>query len=179
MDAAEVLAQRRGFHGFSFRDIGACVGVTTASVHHYFPSKDDLSTALVDRFKNRFQVDLNRLRESSPDSREQLSAYCALYQRTFSSSGQFCLMAMLSTDLSAISPQAQYGVQNFFSENEVFLSKLLARGKREGVLQFQGAAGPVAKMILSALEGGMVLCRGLQSTDYNRITQALLAQFVR
>lgn len=88
-------------------------------------------------------------------------------------------MAMLSTDLSAISPEAQCGIQKFFAENEVFLTKLLVRGKREGVLHFQGGASHVAKMILSALEGGMVLCRGLQSTDYNRITQALLAQLVR
>ena len=37
-----VLIRRRGFNGFSYRDLAELVGVKTSSIHYYFPTKDDL-----------------------------------------------------------------------------------------------------------------------------------------
>ena len=40
--AAETRMRDAGFHGVSFRDIASDVGIKSASVHHHFPTKEDL-----------------------------------------------------------------------------------------------------------------------------------------
>jgi AcrR family transcriptional regulator len=39
MDLAESHIRRAGYGGFSFRDLAAEIGIKSASVHHYFPTK--------------------------------------------------------------------------------------------------------------------------------------------
>jgi TetR/AcrR family transcriptional regulator, transcriptional repressor for nem operon len=50
MDAAERRMQRGGFGGFSFREIAADVGIKSSSVHYHFPTKEDLSAAVIRRW---------------------------------------------------------------------------------------------------------------------------------
>ena len=39
LDIAERLVQTRGFNRFSYADIAAELGITTASVHYHFPAR--------------------------------------------------------------------------------------------------------------------------------------------
>src|ERR1700678_3559643 len=50
MDAAERRMQQGGFGGFSFREIGADVGIKSSSVHYHFPTKEDLAAADIRRW---------------------------------------------------------------------------------------------------------------------------------
>lgn len=45
IEAAQELAQTRGYNGFSYQDIAERVGIRTASIHYHFPSKGDLGKA--------------------------------------------------------------------------------------------------------------------------------------
>jgi TetR/AcrR family transcriptional repressor of nem operon len=48
LNAASLRVRLGGYHGFSFRDVAADVGVRAASVHYHFATKADLGAALVD-----------------------------------------------------------------------------------------------------------------------------------
>jgi TetR/AcrR family transcriptional repressor of nem operon len=50
LDAAERRIQLGGFGGFSFREIAADVGIKSSSVHYHFPTKEDLTAAVVRRW---------------------------------------------------------------------------------------------------------------------------------
>ncbi len=53
IEHALVLIRRRGFNGFSYRDLAELVGVKTSSIHYYFPSKDDLVLEAVREYSAR------------------------------------------------------------------------------------------------------------------------------
>ena len=42
LDLAQDLAQRHGYNGFSYHQLARRLGLTTASIHYHFPSKEDL-----------------------------------------------------------------------------------------------------------------------------------------
>ncbi|MEM1385768.1 MAG: helix-turn-helix domain-containing protein [Pseudomonadota bacterium] len=86
LDIAEHLAPRRGYHGFSFRDVAAGVGVKSASVHHHFPTKSDLTAALADRYRTRF---LGMLGE--PSGPEALRLLVAGYRAALVEADAMCL----------------------------------------------------------------------------------------
>lgn len=45
LDVAERLVQQRGFNGFSYRDVAAELGITTARLHYHFRGKGELGEA--------------------------------------------------------------------------------------------------------------------------------------
>lgn len=47
---ARELYVRRGYEGFTFRDIADALGITRANIHYHFGSKNSLMTALIDDF---------------------------------------------------------------------------------------------------------------------------------
>ena len=63
LDVAAELLQTRSFSAFSYQDISDRIGVSKATLHHHFPSKDDLGVALVERlFCLRPEVSWRRFR---------------------------------------------------------------------------------------------------------------------
>ncbi|MGO7998244.1 TetR/AcrR family transcriptional regulator, partial [Rhizobium ruizarguesonis] len=51
LTSARALIMTGGYHGFSYADIAAVVGIRNASIHHHFPSKTDLVRPLVVRYR--------------------------------------------------------------------------------------------------------------------------------
>jgi TetR/AcrR family transcriptional regulator, transcriptional repressor for nem operon len=51
LSSAEARMGRDGFHGFSFRDLAADVGIKSASVHYHFPTKADLGVRLMRNYQ--------------------------------------------------------------------------------------------------------------------------------
>jgi hypothetical protein len=53
----------------------------------------------------------------------------------------------------------QDAVIRFFDDNESWLEAVLVQGQEEGRLTFAGSASDAARMIVSALEGAMLVSR--------------------
>ena len=66
LESAFSLFATSGYHGVSVRNIAKSTGMTTGMLYHYFPSKPDLFTALVELMQNRQIADFNRFLESNP-----------------------------------------------------------------------------------------------------------------
>ena len=72
LDVAEELIQKRGFNAFSFKDLQERVGIKTSSIHYYFPTKQELASALIERYSESFKDQLsNCLLYTSPSPRDQ------------------------------------------------------------------------------------------------------------
>ena len=70
LDAAQAMAQKRGYNGVSYRDISQVVGVRTASIHYHFASKEILFTALAERYRTTI---IERLEEVSGEAGDALA----------------------------------------------------------------------------------------------------------
>ena len=56
---AEFLIRTRGYAAFSYADLAQTAGITKASVHYHFPTKEDLVTVLVQQYLERFVATLD------------------------------------------------------------------------------------------------------------------------
>src|ERR1700690_1820272 len=79
LDAAERLAQTRGYNGFSYADVAAQIGVTKASLHYHFPSKAELGRALIERYHVGFTEALGTIDREVGEPCGKLERYVALY----------------------------------------------------------------------------------------------------
>ena len=158
LDVAERLAQVRGFNGFSYADIAAELGVTKAALHYHFASKADLGEALIGRYAARFSEALAEIDASASAAPAKLRSYAGLYVDVLRNQ-RMCLCGMLAAEYPTLPGAMRALVVSFFDQNEAWLQKVLEQGRGDGTLQFSGSARDVARMIISCLEGAMLVTR--------------------
>lgn len=162
MDSAESLLAQRGYHGFSYDDVARQVGIKKPSIHHHFAKKEILVSAIVYRHTSGFQLRLKDIEERQLSVRDRLSAYAELFQRTYESERELCVCGMLGAESTALPVQVNQGVQNFFQMNLAWLTRVIALAQPALVDTASQHAEDLAFIYLSALEGSMVVGRGLQ-----------------
>ena len=121
LSVAQSLAQRRGFNGFSYADIAETVGIRKASIHYYFPSKDDLELALLTRYNQHFAASLASIDSSHTSYVDRFRAYGNLYRSTLEVGG-ICLCGMMASDILALPDSLRAPLSVFFTEHKLWLS---------------------------------------------------------
>ena len=66
---AEVLLRTKGYAAFSYADLAERIAIRKASIHHHFPTKEALLTALVDEYLAKFIATLADLAATRIDAR--------------------------------------------------------------------------------------------------------------
>jgi len=179
LDVAERLAQTRGFNGWSYADVSAEVGITTASLHYHFASKAALGRALVERYTSRFGAALADMATRQADAPSRLAEYARLYGDVLASD-RMCLCGMLAAEYQTLPPPMQRAIRDYFDANEAWLRDVFERGRAAGALAFTGTARDAARQWTSTLEGSMLLARPYG--DPSRLTtvaRRMLAELTR
>jgi hypothetical protein len=65
----------------------------------------------------------------------------------------------------SLPPEMREAVSSFFHEHEAWLEKLLEKGRAAGEFRFDASARDMARLIFSALQGGLVLRRSKGDAD--------------
>lgn len=158
LDVAERLVQVRGFNGFSYADVAAELQITKAALHYHFPSKAELGEALITRYTARFAEELNDIDRTVPTARAKLDAYMRLYGDVLRRR-RMCLCGILAAEYQTLPAPLRRAVTAFFDDNERWLTAVLELGKLDGTLSCEGSLADTARMIISSLEGAMLLAR--------------------
>jgi TetR/AcrR family transcriptional repressor of nem operon len=170
LDLAEELAQTRGLNAFSFQDLADGIGIRTASVHHHFPSKEDLGRAIMERYRVRFNASVEAISSRTRVPRRRLELFAELFRETLNHGNRLCLCGMLATEYATLPPSVQREVRAFYEETEAWLSQVLSEGRDEGALRFEGSPSSVARTFLATLEGAMIAARTFG--DEKRLSRA-------
>jgi TetR/AcrR family transcriptional repressor of nem operon len=158
LDIAERLVQVRGFNAFSYADVAAKLGITTASLHYHFPGKAELGQALITRYAQRFAEALEEIDGEAGDASAKLGSYANLYADSLRGQ-RMCLCGMLAAEYQTLPKPIKDSVVAFFDANEVWLEGVLEQGRIDKTLKFAASATDTARMIISGLEGAMLVAR--------------------
>jgi TetR/AcrR family transcriptional regulator, transcriptional repressor for nem operon len=174
LDLAERLVQTRGFNGFSYADIARELGITKASLHYHFPIKAELGRRLIERYTEAFMAALAGIDESGVDAREKLRSYADIYSGVLRDD-RMCLCGMLAADYATLPEPMKSAVTRFFDVNERWLAAVLEQGRAAGDLRFAGDPLEVARLLVSSLEGGMLIARSFgEVSRFRSIADRLL-----
>jgi TetR/AcrR family transcriptional repressor of nem operon len=177
LDSAESLVQIRGFNGFSYADVAGELSLTTASLHYHFPGKAELGRALITRYAERFNAALAGIDQEGGDAPAKLRAYARLYADVLRDH-RMCLCGMLAAEYQTLPAPMREAVIGFFDENEGWVEGVLAQGRDEGALAFEGSPREAARLIVSALEGAMLVARPYGDVErFDAAAERLLAGF--
>lgn len=170
LDAAQELAQTRGYNAFSYRDLSKRVGVKTASIHYWFPTKGDLGCELMSRYHSRFMEALTAIDRRRWGARRKLEAFAGLFRAALMKGDRMCLCGMMAGEFATLPAAVQREVRAFFEAAERWLAGVLWAGRKERELKFEGTPEATARVLFSSLEGAMMAARAFG--DEERLVSA-------
>ncbi len=162
VDVAEGLIQQYGYNGFSYDDIARQVGIKKPSIHHHFQAKSNLVAVVALRYTEQFTQHLQTIEREHSTAHSRLTAYAALFERTYSHNRKLCVCGMLGSEADDLPEDVASAVRAFFETNLRWLSHVIAGALIKPHLT-QQQTQTRAMALLCALEGAMMVGRGLAS----------------
>mgnify|MGYP001248422394 CR=1 FL=1 len=160
LNEADHLMRERGYSAFSYADLSKSIGITKASIHHHFPTKDVLGEQVVIQAhtdtKNRFE----QIEKTENTVAQMLTAYVELFIESYRTS-RMPLCCALSAEMANIRVQAT----EYFDMQIAWLTKIVSRGVDAGELTADLPPSKMALLILNLCEGASVVSRAINKPE--------------
>lgn len=142
----------RGYAAFSYADLSETVGIRKASIHHHFPTKEDLGKAIVEEYVERVRINLDRITREHNGAAERVHAFFSLFLSS-TEDGKLPLCGALAAEMAALPVGLQTLTRGFFALQLDWLSATLDEGISNGELPEGTGSKNKAFLLLSILEG--------------------------
>jgi len=157
--AASALIQRVGVNGFSYGVLAGELGISAPSIHHHFGTKDDLIGAVVARYRMDFADSVEAIEATGDgDPVGRIIGFAELFDVT-ADRASMCLCGSVASDWATVGPTARAEVHGFFADQVAWLCGRLDEAVAAGRPRPRGESEEAARLLLSALEGSMLLAR--------------------
>lgn len=175
LDAAKKLVMSKGFAGTSIDDVLKETGMTKGAFFHHFRSKADLARELVKRYAlndlKLFENFDEQSQQASDDPLEQVRIFLKLFETYISNStdpAPGCMYAVYTYESRQFDPD----VLDFVSDTLRQWTSIYVRKFQEVLDRYDPAlpvtARQLAEMIVSVIEGGLILQRAHGDTGTTR-----------
>jgi TetR/AcrR family transcriptional repressor of nem operon len=157
---AEVLIRCRGYNGFSYADLAREVGVRTATIHYYFPTKKDLGLQLIASYDEKYDAALKEIISSTRGGLDRVASYAELYLSGLEQE-LGCLCAVLAITPEFLPAEMRAAVGQFFKKHFRWLEMVIREGRADGSIRPDADPALQARLIITLLEGGLLMERML------------------
>ena len=174
--SATTLIQRSGVNGFSYGQLAEVLGIKAPSIHHHFKSKDDLVSAVAQKYRADFAAEVAELKAES--ALDRIAAYGGLFTRA-AQTDKLCLCGAVSADWVAVGDGARREVHAFFDEQRAWIVDQLEQASVNGELDPEVPIETAALTILAGLEGSLLISRATGHTNLPLDVASLLTTLVQ
>lgn len=175
LDTAQAMIQARGYNAVSFRDLAAEVDIKTASIHYYFPTKEELGVALVERYGKTVEEAQKAIDASGVSPVKKLERFTDAIHKGNQKACLMCLAGILAAEASTLPPELIDRVKAMFLSNEKWLEKVLAAGRDAGEFHFSGSAEKNARALYASLQGALLSAAAFkEASRFTATAQSLI-----
>ncbi len=155
MAAARLTVQDRGYSGLSFRELAKEVGIKSASIHHYFPTKGELGGALAERYRSDFKEYLDGLLAEGLDQKTCMRKYTDVFGATVRNDNRMCLAGIMAAEHKELPEEVRAAVVKFGEMNVDWIAKVLSLGSKDDEALSQRRA----LAIFASVQGAQLIAR--------------------
>ena len=133
LSEAEHLMREKGYSAFSYADLSKIVGITKASIHHHFPTKDILGEQVVIQAFSDTQRVFEQIEATEKSAEKRIAAYIDIFAQSHKAS-------LLYSDMQI-----------------EWLTKVVRAGMESGEFSSHAEPSDIALMIINVCEGSSVV----------------------
>ncbi|MEM1075348.1 MAG: TetR/AcrR family transcriptional regulator [Pseudomonadota bacterium] len=179
LDAAEAVARRRGFDGFSYADLATTVGIRKASIHYHFATKAALAEALMTRYHKMVGTELDRIAGQEPTAGRRLRALITFYRDATQNGQQLCLCVAFSPSRDSLPDSLDIQMSAYRQMIISWLENVFAQAASDGTVTYLTYATTEAPALLALLEGAQLAARTEQdAAAFDRATALMMGRLL-
>ena len=175
LEVATELLQTRSFSSFSYADLSARLGISKASIHHHFPTKEAMACALVGRFRESYRRLLVNLDRQHKDTWQRLEMFLGGMCALADSGSKICPMGCLRVEHNVIGDSIRDELHQHHEFGLRWLAGLLEEGRAKGQMTFPGTPEAQATLINAAVQGALQNARAEGADQFYAVAAQLKA----
>ena len=173
LEVATELVQTRGYSAFSYQDLSDRLGITKASLHHHFPSKEDLGRAVAEKYNTDVKAALAEATRKSDDPWVQLEGYVQFVLGIIKTPDRICAAGSVQSEINVVPKAMGKSMCSLVQYVIGWLSAVIKHGRDRGVMDFPGTADNQAALMFSAAQGAMQYGRANGAKKARQVMQQI------
>lgn len=158
LSEAEHLMREKGYSAFSYADLSKIVGITKASIHHHFPTKDILGEQVVIQAFSDTQRVFEQIEATEKSAERRIAAYIDIFAQSHKAS-LLPLCCALSAETANLPANVTKQTSLYFDMQIAWLTKVVQGGIASGEFMSHIMPTDMALMIINICEGASVVAR--------------------
>ena len=169
LDAAIVIFRKNGYQATDMRQLAEAVGLARNSLYRYYPSKDSILLACLERDMQPVREKLEALEESVPDARARVDAWLDLQMEI---AGGICheFMPMVE-DIRRNSPELSSEILGLHRDMDVILGRAVAELLQDTLRQADLVTDMIGAMIRTT--AGRVMASGHRTAAMQELKESV------
>lgn len=163
--------QKIGYQSFNYKQIALELNIKNASIHHYYPSKEDLGLAVIEKDRQDFIYLTQKLKKAKP--MDKLEALITSYEHYFAEGRKLCVISTFSTSFNEITERMQLAASQYAELVLSWIAATLREGQESGEFSFKEPADELANVWMAMMPGALLVGRTGGKAAFDRTMNSL------
>lgn len=168
------LIRANGFDSFSYNDLSQAVGIRKASIHYYFPNKEELGLAICDRIMQSLDWLKGAVAEKA--CAQEKFTFCVNWIHGQLEEGLICPISSLQAEYNVIPVSMKNKLKEITEAELALVADILQEGLDDGTFHFSGDAFTQAAIFITSLKSATLYARVLEQDLPTRIIEQYMNQ---
>lgn len=176
---AAALFNVQGYNGTAISDVMAATGLKKGGIYSHFESKDDLALAAFDYAYEKIREQYRDIFIRYPDDHvKQLIAIIEVYRDMDKASpvDGGCPLLNTAVESDDYHPELKRQAQAMMRQWQKVIKRIVKAGIEKGVMRDDVDIDKLTTLIISSLEGGVMMSKLMDKSDYLNQTVDFLIQ---
>jgi TetR/AcrR family transcriptional repressor of nem operon len=147
------LVQRMGYHSFRYQLIAKELDIKNAAIHHYFPGKEDLGVAIIQKDLADFQDMTRMVEKESPTAKAEL--LLTSYKGFLRTGKGLCVIGSCASAYSEIPERMKAAASDYCGRLNMWLTDVFREGQQTGEFGFTGRPEEMTALWTATLPGAL------------------------
>ncbi len=165
------FVQRLGYHAFKYQLIASELNIKNAAIHHYFPAKEDLGVAVIEKDLADFQL-MTRSVKGNP-AFEKVHSLLLIYHNYLDEGKNLCIIGACISAFTELPEKMATAAKNYQDAIYNWLIITLKQGLANGEFHFTDDPEDVAALWMAALPGALQASKARGKTYFYQVLNQL------
>lgn len=164
----------KGFDSFSYADLSKEFNISKASIHHYFPKKENLGLEVLEFVEVHMTEFFEEILSKHDSCNERLEYMFSRARECFCESKCNCPLFSLQGEWQIISESMQNKIKDIFEKEIDYISGMLEEGLKNDEISLNVNTRDKACEIICTYKGALQCTRSMGITFFDNVAKSIL-----
>lgn len=171
VELARNSIQAIGYHSFNYKQISTQLNIKNSSIHHHYPTKEDLGLAVVEKDKQDF---LDMINSVGPlTATEKVEVLLNMYRQFFNNGNKLCIIGAFGSAYLDVPEKIQLATVLYGEIFHNWLTQTFVEGHKNGEFSFSSSPEHLSDLWITALVGSLQIGRIRGENYFNHLLESL------